>query len=249
MKQYGLIGKKLGHSFSKQYFTQKFQELNTDAEYLLFERDSLKGFREWLSKNPLIGGLNITIPYKTEIIPCLDEISDEALKIGAVNTIKITENGKIKGYNTDVYGFEATLLNGKKAQNRDSFPSKALILGTGGASKAVQFVLEKWGIPFQLISRRQGKGILVYENLLSESLPDDILIINSTPLGMYPDTDLSPDFPYEKLNASHWLIDLIYNPEYTLFLQKGMRKGAFVQNGLEMLYLQAEKAWEIWQSR
>ncbi len=249
MKQFGLIGRGLSHSFSRQYFSRKFRELNLDAEYCLFEKASLEGIREWIHQNPLIAGLNVTIPYKTAILPFLDYLSEEAQKIGAVNTLKIESDGSIKGFNTDVFGFEGTLLEGKAAQQKKGFPAQALILGTGGASKSVQFVLEKYGIAYRLVSRNPKGNMLGYENLLAEDvLADSLLIVNTTPLGMYPNIDLYPDFPYEKLNSTHWMIDLIYNPELTLFLQKGISKGVYVQNGLNMLYLQAEKAWEIWQS-
>lgn len=256
LTKYGLIGKKLSHSFSKKYFTDKFQKENILAEYNLYELPNISDFKELIAQNPHLCGLNVTIPYKTEVIPFLDELSPEAQAVGAVNTIKITKNKKLIGYNTDIYGFYKSLLT-----FWDKPSDRALILGTGGAAKAVEYVLRK---EFKLkwiscISRTKvSEPILINENyheyLMSYNQLrhigiDNTLIINTTPVGMYPNVEESPFFPFEKLTQSNYVMDLIYNPEETLFLQKAKEKGAKICNGLEMLHLQAEKAWEIWQTK
>lgn len=256
MQQYGLIGKKLSHSFSKKYFTEKFEKEQIQAEYDLYELPNISHFKDLIAQNPNLCGLNVTIPYKTEIIPFLDELSLEAKAVGAVNTIKITEDKKLIGYNTDIYGFHQSLL-----AFWDKPSDRALILGTGGAAKAVEYVLRS---QFKLktvtcVSRAKASKpicndgllydyVMTYEQLAHIGIAN-ALIINCTPVGMYPDINKTPYFPFEKLNHTNYVIDLIYNPTETLFLSKAKEKGAKICNGLEMLHLQAEKAWEIWQTK
>ncbi|PKQ70511.1 shikimate dehydrogenase family protein [Raineya orbicola] len=242
MKKLGLIGFPLTHSFSKKYFQEKFLRENLqDYSYELYPLENIQQFSQLLTQHPELIGLNVTIPYKEQILPFLDEISENAQKIGAINTIAI-QNGKKIGYNTDYEGFLVSLQNFLQ----DEKPKKALILGTGGASKAVQAVLEFLQIPFQLVSRKKGTSLLSYEELTPQIIENASLIINTTPLGMYPETNTYPPLPYESINQKHFLYDLVYNPEFTLFLQKGKARGAKIKNGLEMLYLQAEAAWDIW---
>lgn len=240
MDIYGLIGKKLGHSFSADFFNQKFKLENTDAEYLNFELKSIIEIEKILSDNPNIKGLNVTIPYKESIISYLDELSASAKAVGAVNTIQFTD-GKLIGHNTDVTGFEKSLKPLLKEYHK-----KALVLGTGGASKAVVYVLSKLGIPFQLVARNESDNNISYRSITSNIINEHLLIINTTPLGMWPDTDSSPDIPYQILEQKHLLYDLVYNPEETLFLKKGQSRGAHIKNGKEMLELQALAAWKIW---
>ncbi len=239
---YGLIGRTLGHSFSARYFTDKFHREGIDAEFRNFELAAIDGLKGMLAANPDLRGFNVTIPYKEEIIPLLDGISPEARRIGAVNCVKI-ENGKLTGHNTDVYGFRKSLLN----LIGDERP-EALVLGTGGASKAVKWVLADLGIPFKTVSRSSKGGDLTYEDLAKQT---DIaaasrLIVNSTPLGTYPNVDDAPDIPYSAITPGHFMFDLVYNPEQTLFMKKGEAQGARTSNGYEMLIGQAERAWEIW---
>lgn len=249
IQQYGLIGRKLSHSFSAHYFNKKFQSEKINATYSLFEKENLTGIKEWIQNTPSLRGLNVTIPYKTQIINITDALSLEAVEIGAVNTLKIHKDGKIVGYNTDAYGFEVTLIHGREGQ-KEIPKGSALVLGTGGASKAVCYVLDQYHIPYRCVSRTPThEEILDYESLLTIDIPDFSIIINTTPVGMYPEITQAPNFPYSRLNATHRLIDLIYNPEETQFMKEGIIRGAYVQNGLKMLYLQAEKAWEIWQSK
>ncbi|MEM6963734.1 MAG: shikimate dehydrogenase [Bacteroidota bacterium] len=237
-----LIGYPLSHSFSRKYFSEKFEKEGiSNHEYTLSPLEQIESFPELLQSHPNLVGLNVTIPYKEQVIPFLDEVSEEAAEVGAVNTIKIQE-GKLKGYNTDTYGFEKSLcdfLGEKKIAH-------ALVLGTGGAAKAVVFVLKKMGIHPILVSRNPKKGDLTYADLDSEIFEECQLIVNTTPLGMLPTVDTFPDLPYYRLNNKYYLYDLVYNPEKTMFLQKGAAKGVAVRNGLEMLHLQAERAWEIW---
>jgi shikimate dehydrogenase len=247
---FGLIGYPLSHSFSKKYFSQKFEnEGVTDCRYDLFPLKKIEELPELVKVQPDLIGLNVTIPYKEAVFNYLDEIEEEAVEIGAVNTIKI-ENGILRGYNTDVFGFEQSLRNFLKLPTtKVQKPSlKALLLGTGGASKAVAYVLRKLGIDFQVVSRQSGKADLTYKELDEHLLKDYLLIVNTTPLGMSPNVEKCPAIPYEFLTDLHFLYDLVYNPEKTLFLKKGAEKGSRTCNGLEMLYLQAEKAWEIWNS-
>ena len=241
MRLFGLIGYPLSHSFSKKYFTQKFEEegLN-NCRYENFSIPSVNELKKVLEKNPDLTGLNVTIPYKEKIIPFLDVSSIIIKQIGACNCIKIIE-GKLHGYNTDVIGFEKTLDIKLLPHHK-----KALVLGSGGASKAVQFVLRKKGIEFIVISRSNNSTTLSYENLNSKIIHEHLLIINTTPLGMQPLTELYPSIPYFNLTTQHYLYDLIYNPEKTIFLQKGEMMGAAIQNGAEMLVIQAEESWKIW---
>ncbi|GAB4189040.1 MAG: shikimate dehydrogenase [Thermoflexibacter sp.] len=244
MRIFGLIGKKLTHSFSKKYFTEKFErEHIKQVVYELFELPSVDDFPQLIDNQENLKGLNVTIPYKLEILPFLHEIDPAAERIGAVNVIKIHENKKLKGYNSDYYGFKISLEK-FLAGNTEV---KALILGTGGASKAVKVVLEDLNIPYRYVSRNSEKtDILTYNQLNKDIFSSHQLIVNTTPLGMYPLIETCPEIPYHLLGENHYLYDLVYNPENTLFMQKGAENGAKVKNGLEMLYLQAEKSWEIW---
>jgi shikimate dehydrogenase len=239
---YGLIGKTLSHSFSKRYFTEKFEkESIPNSSYQLFEIPSIKEFPKLIAQQPNLRGLNVTIPYKEEIIPYLDGLDERARRIGAVNVIQFNK-GKLIGYNSDYIGFKTSL---EKFIPHTQL--NALILGTGGASKAVKTALEDLQIPYLYVSRQKSEGVLAYEELNKEILKDYALIINTTPLGMYPKIETSPSIPYEYITANHYLYDLVYNPEQTLFMKMGMEKGAKSLGGLEMLYLQAEGAWKIWQ--
>lgn len=245
-KKLGLIGYPLTHSFSAKYFAEKFEKENIKGfTYENFEIPKIEDFPDIIKNNPEITGLNVTIPYKEQIIPFLDELDEEALQIGAVNTIKVIRKKgvvKLKGYNTDIYGFRETLKPLLKMHHY-----KALILGTGGAAKAVEYVLNKIGLDILYISRNpKSENEKGYEELNGVAIKNFPVIVNSTPLGMYPKIDTCPPLPYDHLTEDNLLYDLIYNPSETLFLQKGAEKGAITQNGLEMLKLQAEKAWEIW---
>lgn len=245
MRKYGLIGYPLGHSFSKKYFTEKFNtEHISDCSYENFPLKSLDEFRELVASDDELCGLNITIPYKSEIIGFLDVIEPEAVEIGAVNVIKIRKlAGKIKlyGYNSDVTGISDTLLPfmGDNIRN-------ALVLGTGGSSSAVCYVLKKFGIKVDQVSRDKRPGVLVYSDIDSEIINRTQLIINTTPLGMFPNTDSKPDINYRMLNRKHILFDLVYNPQFTSFLKMGAEQGCSIISGIKMLHSQAEKAWEIW---
>ncbi len=244
MRQFGLIGKKLSHSFSKKYFTEKFAKENIkNCAYDLYELTHASELKRLVSKNKNLRGLNVTIPYKNDVIPLLDELDSRAKKIGAVNVIKITEDKKLIGYNSDYYGFKNSL---EKWLGNKSI--KALVLGTGGASKAVKVALDDLEIPFIQVSRTATKTALDYTTLNSnrEIYKSHQLIINTTPLGMCPKVDTSPDLQYEWLTSNHYLYDLVYNPEETVFMKTGKGKGTQTKNGLEMLILQAEKSWEIW---
>ena len=247
MKTYGLIGRKLGHSFSKSFFTEKFEKENlAECEYLNFEIEDISGFPGIFNLGKNICGLNCTIPYKQDIIDYLDEIDPEAAMIGAVNTVKIFEKqGKriLKGYNTDVFGFEHSLRPLLKDKHK-----KALILGTGGASRSVKYLFDKMGIAYLSATTKDkiGKKELTYDKITKSVMDDHLIIVNTTPLGMYPKNDTYPYIPYNLITPDHILYDLVYNPEETLFLQKGKEQGAKTKNGLEMLHLQALRAWEIW---
>lgn len=239
MKQLGLIGRNISYSFSENYFKTKFEELNlTDFDYQIFDLKTINE-AEKLFKNPSLLGFNVTIPYKQEILPFLDDLSEEAKEIGAVNTVKIS-NGKIIGYNTDAFGFEESL----KPLLKNHY-QKALILGNGGAAKAVKFVLNKLNIPYLIVTRKEDE-FLSFEQLDSTIIKNHQIIINCTPIGTFPNISDAPLLPYDALTANHLLYDLIYNPTETLFLQNGQKNGATIKNGLEMLHLQAEKAWGIW---
>lgn len=245
MKTFGLIGKTLSHSFSKSHFERKFKAENLDYQYLNFELDNINEFPNILKNNPEICGLNITIPYKQQITKFLDEIDKEAKFIGAVNTIKFhrTSAGtSLIGYNTDALGFEYALKPHLKKHHQ-----KALILGTGGVSKAVKFVLKKYGISVLDVSRRPLKVYQMSYGLLNKEIIEDyLIIINTTPLGMHPNSKTFPEIPYEFIGKNHLLFDLVYNPAETLFLKKGKANGAQIINGLQMFYYQAEQSWKIW---
>lgn len=242
---FGLVGKNIEYSFSKLYFTDKFNQLNLKGyTYQNFDIKKIEEFPEIFKKTPHIKGLNITIPYKEEVIDFLDELDDEAKKIGAVNTIKILEDNKLKGFNTDAYGFENSLKPFLKDHH-----IKALILGTGGASKAIDFVLNKLEIETLFVSRQPEKdNHILYKKLSKDIFKEYTIIINCTPLGTHPDIEKHPDIPYQYLTEKHLLYDLIYNPSQTTFLKKGKEKGCITCNGQKMLKLQAEKAWEIWKT-
>ncbi len=241
---FGLIGYPLSHSFSKKYFTEKFiNESISGAFYELFPLETIKDFPDLLKSYPNLLGINVTIPYKQQVIPYLDELDPAAAAIGAVNTIKV-EDGRLIGYNTDVYGFGHALT--KTLEAHQLKVEKALVLGTGGEAQAVVFQLKKMGFMVKSISRKKKGTCLTYEELNTGIIAEHQLIVNTTPLGMSPKIDTCPDIPYNGLGAKHLLYDLVYNPAETLFLKKGKEKGAQVLNGLQMLILQAEKSWEIW---
>jgi len=239
---YGLLGKNIGYSFSRGYFSEKFQKENLDHQYTNFDLDQIDSVTDLLL-DPKIKGMNVTIPYKEEIIPFLDILDPIAKEIGAVNVIKFEKGKKTIGYNSDYYGFTTSL----KPLLHDDI-TKALILGTGGASKAIAFALGKLGIHHTFVSRNPGIDDLSYQDLDKEVLKSNKLIINCTPLGTHPDIEAYPDIPYQYLTEKHVLYDLIYNPDQTAFMKKGILQGAKVTNGLKMLILQAEKSWEIWNS-
>ena len=238
-QDYGLLGKNISYSFSKKYFEEKFKKLFLkDHSYNFFDIQEIDNIMPILG-NPHLVGMNVTIPYKQAIIPFLDELSDEAQQIGAVNCVSF-QNGKKTGYNTDAFGFEKTLLIHKKDHHR-----KALILGDGGAAKAVRYILDKHTIGHQTVSR---KSEINFENLTEDLVKDSLLIIQTTPVGTFPNVEDSVEFPFDALSDRHYVIDLIYNPSETAFLRRSAEKGAKTLNGFYMLEQQAEKAWEIWNS-
>lgn len=237
---YGLIGKPLTHSFSPDFFREKFRREGIDAAYTAYPLETIDAFPELLRAHPELAGLNVTIPYKTAVIPFLDQVSEAAGKIGAVNCIRI-EDGKCLGYNTDWAAFTDSLAPLLKPYHR-----QALILGNGGAAKAVAFGLQQLNIPFRIVSRGHDSNALSYRDVTPQLLQTHYLLINTTPLGMYPDEDRMPELPYYQLTSRHLLYDLIYNPAKTKFLQAGEAQGATTCNGLEMLQLQAEASWRIW---
>ena len=246
MKKYGLIGYPLTHSFSKSFFNQKFESEHIDAEYVNFEIPTITDFKNVLKQNPTLNGINVTIPYKTQVIPFLDELTDNAKAIGAVNVIKLTKGyfgqTKLVGHNTDILGFKQSiepLLDPTKHK-------KALILGTGGASKAIFHGLKQLGIESIFVSRTPIKDGLTYNDLTPAIIEAHTVIVNTTPVGMFPHSDACPDIPYEHITDQHLLYDLLYNPDETLFMKKGKQQGAEVKNGLEMLLLQAFAGWKIW---
>jgi len=243
MRFFGLIGYPLGHSFSKKFFTEKFEKENIHAQYDLYPLENIRQFTN-LTTSVELTGLNVTIPYKEQVIPFLDELDATAAEIGAVNVIKFSrKDGKLhlKGYNSDAIGFENAIRPFLK-----SYHTHALILGTGGASKAIDYTLRKLGITTTFVSRKSSQGILSYQDLNQQVMTDNLLIVNCTPLGMYPNTENCPDIPYDLLSPQHLLYDVIYKPDETLFMKKGKDKGTVTVNGLEMLYGQAVAAWEIW---
>ena len=243
MEQYGLIGYPLGHSFSRRFFNEEFfPEHGIEAEYLNFEIPEADGLLEVVRTHPLLRGLNCTIPHKQAIIPLLDEISPEAREIGAVNVIRIRD-GRLKGFNSDIIGFMDSLRPLLRPHHR-----RALVLGSGGASKAVWAGLLRLGLEPMLVSRKAGDGVLSYEMLTPEVMADCTVVVNCSPVGMFPHVDECPAIPYELLSGRHLLYDLVYNPLDTLFMQRGREHGAIVKNGLEMLRLQALASWKFWHS-
>ena len=248
MEQYGLIGFPLGHSFSRKFFTEKFAQEGIDAEYLNFEIPSAELLLDVVRSNPALRGLNCTIPHKQAIIPLLDELSDEAREIGAVNVIKVTRDASqrgfhLKGFNSDIIGFMDSLRPLLQPHHR-----KALVLGTGGASKAICLGLTKLGLEWKYVSRSPREGQFTYEDITPEVIREYEVIVNCSPVGMYPHVDESPVLPYESMTDRNLLFDLVYNPLETRFMQQGAAHGAVVSNGLEMLHLQALASWEFWHS-
>lgn len=247
-KIYGLIGFPLVHSFSQNFFNKKFEAEGIDARYISFEIPDIGDFMEVISENPDLCGLNVTIPYKEQVIPYMDEMDPDAAKIGAVNVIKFIrgkgDSLKFKGYNSDIIGFCDSLKPMLKPYHK-----KALVLGTGGAAKAVTQGLINLGVEPTYVSRTKREGVLTYDELTPEVMADHKVIVNTTPLGMYPHTDECPDIPYSMLTPEHLCYDLLYNPDVTLFMKKAREEGAEVKNGLEMLLLQAFAAWNIWNAR
>jgi shikimate dehydrogenase len=245
MDKYGLIGYPLGHSFSISYFNQKFADEGINAKYENFEIENIDQLQEVLDMNPDLRGLNVTIPYKEKVIEYLDSITPEAQSIGAVNVIRVTHEGKkikLKGYNSDVIGFTKSI----EPMLDKKWHQKALILGTGGASKAINYGLKSLGLETVFVSRYQRPGTIQYEQITPEVVREYNVIVNCTPLGMYPHTDECPLLPYEAMDYHTILYDLIYNPDETLFMKRGREHGAEVKNGLEMLLLQAFVSWEFW---
>jgi shikimate dehydrogenase len=244
LRHFGLIGYPLGHSFSVAYFTEKFEKEGIEATYRNFPLARIDDFRILMKQEPELCGLNVTVPYKQAIIPYLDALSQTARAIGAVNTIcfcRKDEHRALTGHNTDVTGFERSLVKHLKKHH-----ASALVLGTGGSSRAVCFVLESLGIDYRLVSRTPGQGRITYADVNPDLVGDSKLIINCTPLGMHPGVETFPDLPYGALTRQHLLYDLVYNPGKTVFLSRGEAEGAAIVNGYDMLLLQAEAAWEIW---
>lgn len=243
MDRYGIIGFPLGHSFSRAFFTEKFQKEHIDAEYVNFEIPSAHLLPEIVRSNPHLRGLNVTLPYKEAVIPMLDSMSDEAREIGAVNVIQVRE-GRLKGFNSDIIGFMGSLRPLLKPWHQH-----ALVLGTGGASRAIRVGLERLGLDWTYVSRTAAEGRLTYSALTPEVMEHFQVIVNCSPVGMFPKVDACPDIPYHLLSPRHLLYDLVYNPEETLFLKRGAQQGATIKNGLEMLHLQALASWEFWNER
>ncbi len=247
MRAYGLIGKDLKHSFSEKYFNRKLEEDKTDAVYKNIEIESASYLRNIIEQSPMLRGLNVTIPYKEEVIPFLDELNADAEEIQAVNTIKIERRPHLKliGFNTDHIGFQQSLIPLLKNKSQ----IKALVLGSGGAAKAVKYSLHLLGIEFLVVSRSPGINEIHYGEIDKGLIESHHLIINTTPLGMYPDKESYPDLPYHQLCSKHICYDLIYNPEKTAFLKKAEKQGSNIKNGYKMLVLQAEASWKIWNNR
>jgi shikimate dehydrogenase len=243
--KYGLLGKDISYSFSRKYFTEKFERLGlTNLRYQNFDIPEIEEFPFLLyHREDEFRGINVTIPYKQSVMRYLDEIDTDAKEIGAVNTIKITDDNELHGYNTDFYGFKKAIEPLLKSHH-----NKALILGTGGASKAIAFAFKKLNIEYKFVSRRLSDDVFLYSMLNEQIVKEYTVIINCSPIGTYPNIDESPNIPYEFISDRHLLFDLIYNPSETKFLQLGKKNGAVIKNGLEMLELQAEKSWEIWNS-
>lgn len=243
VKLFGLLGKNIEYSFSRGYFSDKFQNLRLKKhKYVNFDLGDIKNFPLIIQQNENLKGFNVTIPYKEKVIPFLDKLDKTAKKIGAVNTVKLTKRGNLKGYNSDVVGFEKSIMPLLKNHHK-----KALILGTGGASKAIAYALKRNDIKYIFVSRNpEGRKEISYDKLNEEIIKKYAIIINSTPLGTSPNVEKCPNIPYQYISEKHILFDLIYNPAITTFLSKGKAKGATIKNGLEMLELQAEESWRIW---
>ena len=249
MELYGLIGKTLKHSFSGDYFAQKFEAKQIDAAYRLWEMEDLPDLHDFARAHPRLKGFNVTIPYKRKALLFMDELSKPALLTGSVNVVKVLRNGNeifLKGYNTDVVGFEKSLkplIKGRKLL-------RALILGSGGSAHSVACVLRKYGVYFNFVTRSPKKLEMMGYSWVTPAVMEEYkLIVNTTPLGMYPHVDQAPDIPYELLTPQHILFDLIYNPQETLFLKRGRERGALTKNGLDMLKIQAEESWKIWREK
>ncbi|MGB5943480.1 MAG: shikimate dehydrogenase [Leeuwenhoekiella sp.] len=244
MRKFGLIGRNIDYSFSRKYFNNKFKTESIEAHYVNFDCATVEAVSRLFEEKSDVSGFNVTIPYKEEVLPFLQRLSDEALEIGAVNTIKHEKDGSFTGHNTDYLGFMESIKPFLKDHHKD-----ALILGTGGASKAVEYALKKSGIATTFISRKpKTENILSYGELSAEIMAKNTVIINTTPLGTFPDVQRSPNLPYAHLSKKHLLYDLVYNPAETQFLKKGKEQGAATANGTTMLKLQAEAAWKIWDS-
>jgi shikimate dehydrogenase len=243
MNKLGLLGKNIAYSFSRTYFKKKFEDEHIEnTSYENFDIDNIDLFSSIIKNTKDLKGLNVTIPYKQQVMPYLDKINKKAKAIGAVNTIRITKKGKLVGYNTDCYGFKNAIKPAIKKHHK-----KALILGTGGASKAIAYTLKDMGISYAYVSRNLSEGIqFSYDTLTPEDIKNYQIIINCTPLGTFPNVEECPNIPYQAINKNHVLFDLIYNPEETKFLKQGKKNQATTLNGLNMLILQAEKAWSIW---
>lgn len=247
MDKYGLIGYPLGHSFSISYHNQRFADEGINAKYINFEIPSIDDLPEVLSLNPELKGLNVTIPYKEKVLPFLDYVSPEARAIGAVNVIRVEHQGKkiiLKGYNSDVIGFTQSI-----EPMLEEYHKKALVLGTGGASKAISYGLRSLGLETVYVSRYERPDTIQYDKITPEVIKEYNVIVNCTPLGMYPKTEECPQLPYEAMDDHNILYDLIYNPDETLFMKRGRARGAEVKNGLEMLLLQAFASWEFWNGK
>lgn len=241
MKIYGLLGRNIEYSFSRSYFAEKFSAENIPASYRNFDIQDISRFPEVLRSTPELSGLNVTIPYKETVIPFLDQLDEDAGEIGAVNTIKFEKDGSLTGYNTDHFGFSESIKQHLRPEH-----THALILGTGGASKAVAYALKQLGLETKFVSRRRSGDNFTYIDLDAEVLKKYKVIINCTPLGTSPNIEQHPDIPFQHLGKDHLIYDLIYNPAKTTLMKKAAQKGATCLNGLEMLRLQAEKSWEIW---
>ena len=243
MDKYGIIGYPLGHSFSRTFFSEKFQREHIDAEYVNFEVSSADALTDIVRLTPNLRGLNVTLPHKEAVIPLLDELSDEAREIGAVNVIRVRE-GRLKGFNSDIIGFMDSIRPLLQPWHK-----RALVLGTGGASRAIRVGLERLGLSWTYVSRTPAQGRLTYADLTPQVMQDYQVVVNCSPVGMYPRVDACPDIPYHLLTSQHLLYDLVYNPLETLFLKRGAEQGATVKNGLEMLHRQAVASWEFWNGR
>ena len=244
MRKFGLVGRNISYSFSRKFFSEKFSTEGIDATYENFDLQDISEFPEVIKTNPELAGLNVTIPYKQAIFPFLDELDPIAEEIGAVNTIKVGADAKLTGFNTDYFGFSQALLPHLKSRHK-----KALVLGTGGASKAVVYALKTLGISSQFVSRSASENAISYTDLDTDVMEEHLLLINCTPLGTFPNNSEYPDIPIQNIGKNHLVFDLIYNPPVTKLLELAKTNGATILNGREMLEFQAEKAWEIWNSR